>query len=78
MPPDGCPIYQGVWEEPPDSEAGGAGGRGTGNKGEDGDTVAAAWMKGVPKERPCWGRTQETREVQRFSDRLPGAAHRWP
>jgi hypothetical protein len=39
--------------------------------------VAAAWMKGVLKERPCWGRTQEAREAQCFSDILPGA-HRWP
>lgn len=25
-----------------------------GAKDKDGDTVAAAWMKGMPKERPCW------------------------
>lgn len=51
------------------SEAGGADGLGhstggaQGAKDKDGDTVAAAWMKGVPKERPCWGRTQEAGEA---------------
>lgn len=36
MPPDGCPIYQGVWEKPPDSEAGGAGGLGESTGGAQG------------------------------------------
>lgn len=83
MSPDGCPVYREVWKKLSDSEARGADGRGDstgraqGTKDKDGDTVAAAWMKGVLKERPCWGRTQEAREAQCFSDILPGA-HRWP
>lgn len=48
MSPDECPIYQGVWKKPSDSEAGGADGLGEpaggaqGTKDKDGDTVAAA------------------------------------